>query len=326
VRLYRAKPGEAPAAVSPDRAMTEGFSVAGGVIAMAVTSPADPASLWVHDGKESRRLTRHNEDWLKSVWLAPQEEVTYASGEFEIQGWFQPAFGKTEKVPMILEIHGGPAWYYGWRWFFEMQLISSRGFAVFTTNPRGSTGYGTKFHRANEKDWGGGDFRDLMAGVDHILKAHCEIDPERLGVTGGSYGGYMTNWTIGHTDRFKAAVTDRCVSNLNSFVTSDINLWIAEVYFDTTPWDKPDLLHRHSPMAFVKEMKTPLLIIHSENDFRTPIGQAEELFLALKKLDRAPVEFVRYPDEDHDLSRAGTPSRQADRLQRTIGWFEKHLK
>ena len=125
------------------------------------------------------------------------------------------------------------------------------------TNPRGSTGYGEAFHKANEKDWGGGDYRDIMAGIDHILKTNREIDERNIGVTGGSYGGYMTNWMIGHTNRFRAAVTQRCVSNLISFLNSDIHMWLSETYFDTTPWDDHELLWRHSPLAYVKSTAYP---------------------------------------------------------------------
>jgi dipeptidyl aminopeptidase/acylaminoacyl peptidase len=224
---------------------------------------------------------------------------------------------------MLLQIHGGPRAQYGEAFFLEFQLLAGLGYCILYMNPRGSQGYGEEHTRAIIGDWGRLDYEDLMAGVDHVLSMGF-VDPDRLGVLGGSYGGYMTNWIIGHTDRFKAAITMRCLSNAVSFTgTSDIG-YLLKDEFKGVPWDDHEKLWALSPLAYVKNVATPLLIIHSDGDLRCPFEQAEQMYVALKML-RKEVEMVRYPEENHDLSRAGRPDRRVDRLKRIVAWFEKHL-
>jgi dipeptidyl aminopeptidase/acylaminoacyl peptidase len=195
---------------------------------------------------------------------------------------------------------------------------------VLFTNPRGSSGYGEAFSTCTAGIWGEADTPDVLGGLDALL-ALDYVDEDRVGVTGGSYGGYLTNWIIGHSDRFRAAVTQRCVSNFMSmYGTSDIGFDFGEYEWGGTPWGNPDRLIKHSPITYVEQIHTPLLIIHSEQDLRCPIEQAEQLFVALKRQDR-DVAFVRIPDEDHNLSRSGTPSRRLARLHHLIGWFDSHL-
>lgn len=280
-------------------------------------------------GKRARKIRNPNKDLLKEVYLAtPQElDVTALDGG-PVQAWLLPPYGLDPtarvKYPLIVQIHGGPHAMYGYSFFHEMQVLASRGYGVVFCNPRGSSGYGEAFTGVTRGAWGESDMPDVLAAVDAATTLPW-VDPNRLGVTGGSYGGYLTNWIIGHDTRFKAAVTQRCVSNFHSFVgTSDIGYDFGIHEFDGTPWSDAEKLLRHSPISYVEQIETPLLIIHSEQDFRCPIEQAEQMFTALKYLGK-DVALVRVPGESHDLSRSGTPSRRVARLRHLIGWFDNHL-
>lgn len=281
------------------------------------------------DGGNERRLTHHNDSWLHEVALSdPVELAVNGTDGRPIQAWVLPPFGfkgdASERHPLILQIHGGPHAMYGYAMFHEMQLMAAKGYAVLFGNPRGSVGYGEEFAATTRGRWGESDMPDVMAEVD-AAQALGWIDPDRLGVTGGSYGGYLTNWIVGHTDRFKAAVTQRCVSNFYSFFgTSDIGYDFGEHEFGGLPWSDSAKLLTHSPISYVDRITTPLLIIHSEQDLRCPIEQAEQMFTALKFLNRE-VEFVRIPEENHELSRSGTPSRRLARLHHLTGWFDRHM-
>ncbi len=270
-----------------------------------------------------------NDDILAEIALvdAIPLEVTSADGT-PIQAWILPPVGfdpsSAAKHPMILQIHGGPHAMYGYALFHEMQLMAAKGYAVLFSNPRGSAGYGETFMSCTRGTWGESDMPDVIAAVE-AATALPWIDADRLGITGGSYGGYLTNWIIGHDQRFRAAVTQRCVANFHSFVgTSDIGTTFGIFEFDGTPWaDASKLLH-HSPISYVASMDTPLLILHSEQDLRCPIEQAEQLFASLKHLGKE-VEFVRFPEEGHELSRSGKPTRRLARLHYLIAWFDQHL-
>jgi dipeptidyl aminopeptidase/acylaminoacyl peptidase len=280
-------------------------------------------------GKRASVLSDPNENLVADAYLAkPVElEVTAPDGG-TVQAWLLPPRGLQEggkvKYPLILEIHGGPHSMYGHGMFHEMQVMASRGYGVLFCNPRGSAGYGEEFNSTTRGIWGESDMPDVMAAVEAASKLDW-VDTDRLGITGGSYGGYLTNWIISHDDRFKAAVTQRCVSNFYSFVgTSDIGFDFGIFEFGGTPWADAEKLLRHSPISCVENIHTPLLIIHSEQDLRCPIEQAEQMFTALRCLGR-DVEFVRIPEEGHELSRSGTPSRRVARLEHLIGWFDNHL-
>ena len=223
----------------------------------------------------------------------------------------------------MLEVHGGPHAAYGNAFFHEFQVLAGRGYAVLYLNPRGSHGYGDRFVQACIGDWGGDDYLDLMAGVDHALELGW-ADPKRVYVTGGSYGGFMTNWIVGHTDRFRAAVTQRSISNnISAFGTSDIGWHFWEAEHRATPWENAGKLVERSPLTYVKNVRTPLLILHAERDFRCPIEQAEQLFVALKMLGKEAV-FVRYQDDNHDLTRGGKPRNRIDHCRRIVDWFDAH--
>jgi dipeptidyl aminopeptidase/acylaminoacyl peptidase len=226
--------------------------------------------------------------------------------------------------PFIVQIHGGPHSMYGYAMFHEMQLMAAKGYAVAFCNPRGSAGYGQEFLSCTRGIWGEADMPDVIALADTVANLPW-IDASRQGITGGSYGGYLTNWIVGHDDRFKAAVTQRCVSSFLSFFgTSDIGTTFGVDEADGVPWADFEKLRAHSPVSYVDRITTPLLILHSEKDLRCPIEQAEQMYAALAYLGR-DVGFVRFPEESHELSRSGTPSRRLARLHHLIGWFDQRL-
>ncbi|MBG9787574.1 peptidase S9 [Brevibacillus laterosporus] len=297
---------------------------------VAVSDPLTPGDLFCIDMKkgESKRLTTSNQ-WLKEVELSSPEMITYqAEDGWEIQGWMlKPAFYKTDETyPLLLEIHGGPHTMYGYTFFHELQFLAAKGYAILYTNPRGSHGYGQKFVNAVRGDYGGKDYQDLMNGVTYVLSHYDYLDEQRMGVTGGSYGGFMTNWIVAHDKRFKAAVTQRSISNWVSFAgVSDIGYYFAkwEVHGDLVT--DPDRLWQHSPLRYAQNVQTPLLILHGERDYRCPIEQAEQFFTAIKQHKKAPVRLMRFPDATHELSRSGDPGHRIIRLQAIAGWFDEYL-
>ncbi len=278
--------------------------------------------------QEKHRLTEVNAEFLSEIYIAKPERLEFKGAEgWSIEGWvLKPqGFDPSKKYPMILEIHGGPQTAYGYTFHQEFKMHCGRGYVVLYTNPRGSTGYGREFSLAVSGNWGKGDYEDVMHGVEALVKQGY-IDETRMGVTGGSYGGFMTNWIVGHTDRFKAAVTQRSVVNMTTmFGNSDFGWLIGEDNFDDMPpWEAPERYAFHSPITYVKNIKTPLLILHSEQDLRCPIAQAEELYTALKHMKRE-VEFVRFEGQSHGLSRFGHPKLRVERLNLIAGWFEKYM-
>jgi dipeptidyl aminopeptidase/acylaminoacyl peptidase len=270
-----------------------------------------------------RRLTRLNAEALAGLALVvPVVRRARVDGR-DIQGWFMP--GGVGPRPLVVEIHGGPHGLYGWAPMWEFQILAAAGIGVFYCNPRGSEGYGQAFNAANHRDWGPGPMRDVLAGVDALVEDGL-ADPDRLGLTGGSYGGYLTNWIVGHDDRFRAAMTCRSVSDMAVlFMTGDISGgdW-ARLEFDTTPWDDPAYYREISPIAYADRIHTPLLIQHSERDIRTTIAQAEALFTILRSLRRT-VRLLRVPEETHELTRSGTPYRRVENLRVVADWFRHYL-
>jgi acylaminoacyl-peptidase len=270
-----------------------------------------------------RPLTSLNAELAAEIAFVEPVERRWSSGGWDIQGWLYPAGDGLR--PLILEIHGGPHTLYGWSPILEWQVLAGAGVSVLACNPRGSEGYGEAFNRANLGDWGDGPMADVMAGVDGLV-ADGLADPDRLGVTGGSYGGYLTNWIVGRTDRFRAAVSCRSVSDIGmAFMTGDIsNREWAEVEFGHSPWEDPAYFHAISPISLAANIRTPLLIQHSERDLRCTVGQAEALFTVLRTLKR-PVRFMRVPDESHELTRSGSPFRRAENLVQVRDWFVHFL-
>jgi dipeptidyl aminopeptidase/acylaminoacyl peptidase len=295
-------------------------------IIFAAATPANPGDLYTiaADGTGERRLTTINEALFAQLDLPTPEhlEIVGADGQ-PVEGWFLPGRGEGKR-PLVLEIHGGPHSLYGNAFFHEFQVLAAQGYHVLYTNPRGSKGYGERFCSEIAGGWGDLDYRDLMAAVDLIVQ-RPDVDETRLGVAGGSYGGFMTNWMIGHTDRFKAAVTMRCLSNFLSFYgTSDIGPWFGERELQGSPRDQMARYWDRSPLAYVEQVNTPVLILHGEQDLRCPIEQAEQWFVSLRRLGKT-AEFVRFPDESHDMSRSGRPDRRQERLRRIVGWFKTYL-
>lgn len=295
---------------------------------LGISTPTDPGNFFLLKNDKLTKLTHANSELLSKISLSQPEEITIQTDDnLEIQGWIlRPyQFNENKKYPFILEVHGGPHAMYGQTFFHEMQLLAAKGYVVLYTNPRGSHGYGQKFVDAVRSDYGGHDYLDLMTAVDFVLEKFQFIDKDRLGVTGGSYGGFMTNWIVGHTDRFKAAVTQRSISNWLSFYgVSDIGYFFTKWELGFNLLEDPKKLWEFSPLKYADNIKTPLLILHGEQDLRCPIEQAEQLFITLKHA-RKEVEFVRFPVANHELSRSGDPQMRMERLKHIIRWFQKYL-
>ncbi len=291
-------------------------------------SATDPGNVVTGElGREMRKLTDLNRALFAGRHIGTPERVEFTGADgWKIEGWLlKPrGFDAAKKWPLVLEVHGGPHGAYGHGFFHEFQMLAGRGYAVLYTNPRGSHAYGEKFSEACVGDWGGKDYEDLMAGVDHALTFGW-VDPKRLYVTGGSYGGFMTNWIVGHTDRFRAAATQRSISNnVSAFGVSDIGwpFWEYEMG-EASPWKDPAKLIERSPLTYAPKVKTPLLILHAERDLRCPIEQAEQFFTALR-LHGVEAQFVRFPEDNHDLTRGGKPRNRVEHAKRIADWFDAH--
>src|SRR6266550_323788 len=302
------------------------FDVANGVLVFCASDPTNPGELYMLTQGAEARVTDLN-PWLHERYVAlPEQEYLTAPDGWKLEGWVlkPPGFDPSRLYPTVMEIHGGPHAQYGWSFFHELQILAGMGFVVFYMNPRGSDGYGERFRRDVVRDWAGKDYLDLMSSLDQVIERTGYIDTNRLGVGGGSYGGYMTNWIIGQTNRFSAAVSMRSISNLVSeYPQHDIVLW-GVLQLGPPPWPNLDELWRRSPIRYVQNIKTPLLLTAGEMDLRCAISQSEELFGAMRLLGKT-VELVRFPEESHDLSRNGRPDRRVERLRRIGGWFERFL-
>ena len=298
-------------------------------LAYAINDPTHLDDLHVADlnGSNTRQLTHLNASLWSQLNLMPVERLPYKGADgWDVDGFFMKPVGweAGKKYPMILTVHGGPAGQYGFDWYHEFQVYASHGWAVFFANPRGSTGYGEKFERGIELNWGGNDYVDVMKGVDAALVKYPWIDTDRLGVTGGSYGGFMTNWIVGHTTRFKAAVTLRSLSN---FVSDDGTRDGAYGHADDFLGDifeKPDLYWSRSPLKYASQVKTPTLVLHSDNDYRVPIEQGEQWFRALRHFG-VTSEIVFFPRENHNLTRTGEPKHLVESINWQVYWFDRFL-
>jgi len=332
-RLFKvASSGGTPIPLTPEDKVVFGYSfhLESDRVAIVYNEPANMGDLFVMNlsaGTEER-LTAVNKDWYEEVAVSLPEQYSFvADNGVTVEGWLLKPSGFQEgrKYPMVLQIHGGPHVAYGLTFSHEMQVLCGMGYAVLFTNPQGSGGYGQEFNNKTYCDYGGQGYRDLMQAVDEALVKWPWIDEERLGVTGGSYGGYMTNWIIGHTNRFKAAVSLRSSCDRFSFFgTSDVGYNSGKFEFPGKPWLNAEGYLMRSPIMFVENVQTPVMLIHSEQDLRCPIEQAEQFFTALKFLKKEAV-FVRFPNENHELSRSGQPHHRVERLEHLCGWFERWL-
>ena len=311
----------------------DGFSLAanGSILAYVAMDSTHPNELYLKDKQGERRLTKFNDGLLKRLIVAEPMSFSFRSGMGrDVEAWVikPPSLRKGERCPAVLEIHGGPRALFGEGIFHEFQVLAGEGMAVIYTNPRGSAGYEEAFTKGVIHHYGEGDYEDLMACVDEAVKRFDFIDPSRLGVCGGSYGGYMTNWIVTQTTRFRAAVTFRSICNwVSKFGTSDIGFLQPEsISGAKTHWGGDTLTQMmHSPLYYVDRVKTPTLIVHSEEDLRCPIEQGEQWFTALK-LNGVETEFVRIPGENHELSRSGKPKHREERLCHLVRWMKTHLQ
>jgi dipeptidyl aminopeptidase/acylaminoacyl peptidase len=329
---------------------SNGLSVSadGKTLAFTRSSLTMPAEVFKAnaDGTDPAQLTRTNAQLLSGLDLSAVEDfeydgakmpVTRKIGRLKVQsdlglgkpsrihGFIlkPPQFSPTRKYPMVLLIHGGPqgAWLDAWGYRWNPQMWAARGYVTVLINPHGSTGYGQAFTEQISSDWGGAVYEDLMKGVDYVIKQGY-VDPERLGAAGGSYGGYMVNWILGHTDRFKALVSHAGVYNLVSMYGATEELWFPEWEFRGVPWDRPELYEKWSPHLFAKNFKTPTLVVHGELDYRVPIGEGLQLFTTLQRRG-VPSKLLYFPDEGHWISK---PQNSELWYKTVLDWFDQWLK
>jgi acylaminoacyl-peptidase len=318
-----------PYRYSTGYAESEGFTVArNGQVAILRSAPDAPAEVVTFPAGQpgaARRLTASNDSLLAARRIGAVEEIVYDSFDGRsIQGWIvkPPDFDPAQKHPLILDIHGGPHAMYGIEFNHQRQVFAGRGFVVLYTNPRGSTGYGEEFGNIIHTKYPGDDYQDLMAGVDAILKKGY-IDPKRLAVTGGSGGGLLTAWIIGHTDRFAAAVSQYPVTNwITQAGTADGGYTHAALWMKAMPWENPEQYLKRSPIFYAANFKTPTMVITGEQDLRTPMAESEELYFALKAR-RVPAVLVRIPDEPHGI-RGAHPSHRIAKMEHILGWIARY--
>jgi dipeptidyl aminopeptidase/acylaminoacyl peptidase len=303
----------------------------GSKIVLLVTTPTRINDLFLLEqpGAQPRQLTHSNDKLFDQLNLTEPEEIWYESFDGKrIQTWVQrpPDFDATKRYPLILDIHGGPHASYGYIFEHEFQWMAAKGYVVLYPNPRGSTGYGQNFGNIIQYKYPGDDFKDLMAAVDEAVR-RGGIDAKKMGVTGGSGGGLLTNWVVGHTDRFAAAVAQRDIADwANWWYTADFTLFQPN-WFRTPPFqDEEGDYKERSPITYINNVKTPLMLVLGEDDTRTPPGAGgEQMFRALK-FRKIPTVMVKFPRETHELSRSGEPWHRVERLQHIVGWFDHWLK
>ncbi len=318
--------------------LISGFDYAAGTFAFVAATPTTLPEVFVRDedGTE-RQLTSVGAAFHAAVPVAEPEHFTVPSpaGDGDIDAWVvrPPGVPEGARVPVLLSIHGGPMAQYTNSWFDEFQLWADAGYAVVYCNPHGSTGHTDAWCRAIRPPeapdapgtgWGGIDADDVLAVLDAALERDPSLDAERVGVLGGSYGGYLTSWLIGHTDRFAAACSERAVNNVSSLETSSDMAGFFRYEFGLGHLDAPELYQRISPITYVRDITTPVLILHSEDDLRCHIEQADQLYVALRLLGK-PVEYWRFPEEGHELSRSGSPRHRVQRAEIILDWFGRHL-
>ena len=291
------------------------------------TNIGDIATIDVARHQPPNVVTHVNGDLFKDIQQSEPEEIWYKSFDGKsIQGWIlkPPDFDPSKKYPLILEIHGGPHAAYGNVYTHEFQWMAAKGYVVLFTNPRGSTSYGQDFGNIIQYHYPGDDYKDLMAGVDEVLKKGY-VDASRLGVTGGSGGGLLTNWTITQTQRFKAAVSQRDIADWYGFwFTADFTLF-QPTWFRKAPWEDPQDFAARSPITHVANVTTPLMLVNGDADYRTPPSDGGEMMFRALKYRKIPTVMVRFPRETHELSRSGEPWHRVERLQHIVGWMDQWL-
>ena len=282
--------------------------------------------LYVKENLKETCITKHNQKILEEYSISKPEKIFMESQGEQIEIYvIKPVhFEEGKDYPAILDIHGGPKTVYGNVFYHEMQVWANMGYFVFFTNPHGSDGRGNLFMDIRGK-YGSIDYEDLMKATDIVLEKY-PIDKTRVGVTGGSYGGFMTNWIIGHTDRFACAASQRSISNwISKFGTTDIGYYFNADQNQSTPWDNVEKLWSHSPLKYANKVKTPTLFIHSEQDYRCWLAEGLQMFTALK-YHGVEARLCMFRGENHELSRSGKPKHRVRRLEEITNWFEKYLK
>ena len=307
-----------------------GFTAAAGTIAFSGETNARMAEIFTmtSDGHRVERRSHAADHVFARYDVTLPEHVCFSGADgWELEGWVMKPRGleHDQRYPLIIYIHGGPHWDYGNSFFHEYQALAARGYGVLYFNPRGSRSYGEHFTDAVRRHFGEKDWEDVLAAAD-LAESWPWVDPRRLCIVGGSYGGYITNWAITHTHRFAAACTDRSISNLVSFIgTADIGPEFGGDEFGVMPWENEELLMTKSPIRYVNNVRTPTLILHQEGDQRCPIEQSEQLYTALVCLG-VPVKFVRFPGESHGMSRHGMPRRRIARIHHILDWLDRYAK
>ena len=323
--------GGAASAISEGPTGIAAFDEGGGRIVAAIISVPDPNELYVFDQKGAKRKLVDLNAWVatRNVSIPEEHWITRPDGT-RVQYWsMNPTNSQSgKKYPWVLEIHGGPTSMWGpgeFSMWHEYQMLCAWGYGIVYSNPRGSDGYGYKHVRGNFKDWGDGPSGDVLAALDESVKSNPLADSNRLFITGGSYAGYLTAWIIGHDHRFKAAVAQRGVYDLATFYGEGNAFNLVENDFGGFPWDPETkkLLDYESPFTYVANINTPFLIIHGSNDMRTGFAQSEMMFKALKQMGK-PVEYIRYPNIGHELSRSGPPNQRMDHTLRILEFFERY--
>ncbi len=295
------------------------------LLSSSATSPVDLHLVTVASG-ESAQLTHLNDTYLNEHPPATLEKFSFHRAGFDIECrlLFPPDFNPERQYPLLLDVHGGPNGAFYDSFAPVQQVLATTGYLVLAVNPRGSSTYGNDFMKAVLKDWGGEDYLDLMAAVD-LVAERPYVDSRRLGIHGYSYGGFMTTWTIGHNQRFRAAVAGApCIDLYSMYGTSDIGISFGEAQWGGSLVDAAPKLIKHSPITYAENVATPVLLLHGESDHRCPISQSEEYFTVLRRLGKA-VEFVRFPGCSHAFPRIGHPKLREEYLARTLAWFDKYL-
>jgi dipeptidyl aminopeptidase/acylaminoacyl peptidase len=327
--LARLEPGRAPEVVLESSGSIDSYAVRGDTI-LTVELRCDSLQEVYAYRPDAKRVTAHNAESLAGRDLEPPEFFSVsASDGTELDAWIlRPAdFAPAKAYPAVLSVHGGPRAAYGGIFFHEMQALAGRGYVVLFANPRGGSGRGNAFGDIRGK-YGTIDYEDLMAVVDTALERFPYLDETRLGVMGGSYGGYMTNWVIGHTDRFAAAVSQRSIANwIHKFCTTDIGYFFNQDQMQATPWSEggSDKMWWHSPLRYADRAKTPTLFIHSEQDYRCWLPEGIQMFTALR-YHGVDSRLVLFREENHELSRSGKPKHRLRRLEEIMAWFDRYLK
>ncbi len=310
-----------------------GFDIQGSQLVYSLTKVANPSELYKSDiqGKGEQILTGFNTAWLAERWVSHPEAHQFKQDGFTVDYWVMPPFGMkpNTKYPTLLEMHGGPTAMWGpgeasmWH---EFQVLAGRGYGIVYANPRGSGGYGKDFQRGNYQDWGDGPAKDVLTALDKAVEGYSWIDEDQLVLTGGSYAGYLTAWIVGHDHRFKAALTQRGVYELTFFM-GEGNAWRLVPNYFGYPWEEgaKEILDYNSPQTYVQNIQTPLMIFHGDSDLRTGVRQSELLYKSLKIMGK-PVEYIRYPEEGHELSRSGAVHRRLDRIGRIVEFFERYVE